>query len=123
MHISPKETNPQTNIASIQNSQSQTPQIVPRKSNRNKIERHRDNNFYYYDDAGYEAANFNTNHSLQKHLSFHRLNKKHKNLIEQITQNNVPKNYNNDSKDPKWVETMNQAMEALKTNNTSFGHN
>lgn len=79
----------------------------------------RNDNFYYLDDDEYNAANFSTKHPLYKQIFYHRMNKKQKNLIKQITLDNEPKNFNNEAfKDPNWIQAMKLEIDALKTNNT-----
>lgn len=66
----------------------------------------------------YNSANFSTSHPIQKHVSYHKLNRKHKNLIKQISVNSEPKNFIEASKHKCWIEAMKREMEALILNET-----
>lgn len=51
-------------------------------------------------------------------VSYHRINKNHKNFLETITNHNEPYSYTEASKDPNWVKAMENEIKALKENNT-----
>lgn len=53
----------------------------PRRSTTPKID-NKNENFYYLGDV--EKVNFSTQQPIQKQISYHKLNKKHKKLIKQI---------------------------------------